>query len=166
MPVFPGRYAAHTEDSFVVFLIGISIHRPLMFWRWFPHFSAMVPMLQELARSPHKGMLASKTYFTPWTFLVVQYWRSFDDLEAFARNPDDPHLPAWKRFNQQVGRSTIVGVFHETYLVAAGQYEAVYVNMPRFGFASAVAHVPATGRHLTARRRLGGENEPAVASDD
>ena len=30
---------------------------------------------------------------------LVQYWRSYEDLERFARNPDDPHLPAWRRFN-------------------------------------------------------------------
>jgi hypothetical protein len=62
-----------------------------------------------------------------------------------------------------VGKSGVVGVFHETYQVQPGQHEAVYVNMPRFGLANAFAHVPAVGRRATARRRLGGENEPAVA---
>jgi len=160
--VFPGRYAAHTDDPFVVFLIGVSINRPLAVHRWFPVFAAMPPMLRELATHPDKGMLGSRVYLSGTVILIVQHWRSFEHLEGFARNPDDPHLSAWKRFNREIGKSDVVGVYHETYLVQAGQYEAVYVNMPRFGLAKAVEHVPATGDKTTARRRLGGQNEPAV----
>jgi|GEM_PF-6486859 len=53
--------------------------------------------------------------------------------------------------------------FDETYKVQAGQYEAIYGNMPLFGLAAATQHQPISmGRYQTARRRLGGENEPAV----
>ena len=56
-----------------------------------------------------------------------------------------------------------VGIYHETYKVQAGQYEAIYGNMPLFGLAAATQHQPISmGRYQTARRRLGGENEPAV----
>jgi hypothetical protein len=164
--VFPGRYAAHTDQPFVVFLIGMSVNKVLAVRQWIPVLMAMGPMMEELNRHPEKGMLSSRVFFSPPALMLVQYWKSFEYLEAFARNPDDPHLPAWRRFNQMVGRSEIVGVYHETYLVQAGQYEAVYVNMPRFGLANAMEHVPATGQRATARRRLGGENEPAVPSAD
>lgn len=165
--VFPGRFAAHSADPFVVFLIGIRVNRPLAVRRWFPPLAAMLPMLRELTQQHNKGLLASKAYLSwPSTFLIVQYWRSFEHLEAFAHNPDDLHLPAWKRFNQRVGKSEVVGVYHETYLVRPGQYEAVYVNMPRFGLAQAASHIPAVGTHATARRRLGGENDPAVAANE
>jgi hypothetical protein len=66
--------------------------------------------------------------------------------------------------NKAIGSDGSVGIWHETYLVGAGKYEAVYGNMPVFGLAAATNHVPAVGRRETARRRLGGENEPAVAS--
>ncbi len=36
--------------------------------------------------------------------------------------------------------------------------------MPIFGLAAATKHMTAVGRRETARRRLGGESEPAVAS--
>lgn len=160
--IFPGRYAAHTDESFVVFLIGFSINKPLAVHRWFPVFAAMPPMIRELATHPDKGMLGSRVYLSWPVVLVVQHWRSFEHLEIFARNADDTHLAAWTRFNKQIGKSDVVGIYHETYLVQAGQYEAVYVNMPRFGLAKAADHVPATGSRLTARRRLGGQNEPAV----
>jgi hypothetical protein len=161
--VFPGRYTVHTEEPFVVFLIGMSINKPLAVRKWLPVLSAMPTMIAELYAHPERGMLANRTYISWPALLLVQYWRSFEHLEAFARNPNDLHLPAWRRFNQAVGKSGVVGVFHETYQVQPGQHEAVYVNMPRFGLANAFAHVPAVGRRATARRRLGGENEPAVA---
>jgi hypothetical protein len=98
------------------------------------------------------------------TIVSVQYWRSTEDLEHFARNPADPHLGAWRRFNQAVGADGTVGIFHETYRVRAGEYECVYGNMPRFGLAAVGEHVPAVGRRETMRRRLGGESEPAVTA--
>jgi hypothetical protein len=161
--IFPGRFSAHTEESFVVFLIGMQINKPFAVHKWLPVANAMGPMVSELYTHPEKGMLSSRTYLSWPTILLVQYWRTFEQLEHFARNPNDPHLPAWQSFYREVGKSDVVGVFHETYLVQAGQYEAVYVNMPRFGLALASDHIPATGKRATARRRLGGENEPAVA---
>jgi hypothetical protein len=64
----------------------------------------------------------------------VQYWRSFEQLEEFARNPSLTHLEAWKRFNRADGS---VGIWHETYAIQAGQYESVYGNMPKMGLALA-----------------------------
>ncbi|MEZ4670983.1 MAG: DUF4188 domain-containing protein [Anaerolineae bacterium] len=161
-PIMAGRYTAQIEGSFVVFIIGMRINRLLAFRKWLPVASAMPPMMETLYNYPEKGFLGGYTSLF-WPGIVqVQYWRSFDDLEHFARNPSDPHLPAWKRFNQAVGADGTVGIFHETYLVEAGRYEAVYGNMPVFGLAAASQHVPAVGRRETARRRLGGENEPAL----
>lgn len=162
MPVFPGRYTAQTDDPFVVFLIGMRINKLLAVRKWLPVANEMGPMIAELMRHPEKGMMHSE-YFLGWrSIMLVQYWRSFDHLEAFARNADDPHLPAWQRFNKAVGKDGTVGIYHETYLVKAGQYEAVYGNMPLFGLAAATQHIPAVGKRETARRRLGGENEPAL----
>jgi hypothetical protein len=121
-------------------------------------------MLKTLYQHPEKGFLGAQTFIYRRGVGVVQYWRSFDDLERFARSKDDPHLAAWQRFNKAIGGDGSVGIWHETYLVEAGQYEALYGNMPRFGLANASEHVPATGSRETARRRLGGQNEPAVAT--
>lgn len=85
------------------------------------------------------------------------------DLEKFARTPSEPHPAAWQAFNNSVGIDGSVGIWHETYMVDAGKFEAVY---PKFGLGAATEHVPAIGRKETARRRLGGENEPAIASPE
>jgi hypothetical protein len=161
--VIPGRFTAHIDEPFVVFVIGMRVNRPLQVRKWFSTFRAMIPMLRELQENPQKGFLGAEQFFYWPGAMLVQYWRSFEDLERFARDPDDPHFPAWRRFNKTVGTDGSVGIWHETYAVEAGQYEVIYNNMPRFGLAKATEHVPAKGRLETARRRMRrGENEPAV----
>jgi len=162
--VFPGRYTAQTDEPFVVFMIGMRINKILAFNKWVPTASAMGPMLQSLFTHPEKGFLGAEPMLYWRGICVLQYWRSFEDLERFARHPSDPHLAAWKKFNQSVGADGSVGIWHETYKVEAGAHESVYGNMPAFGLAKAMNHVPAIGKRETARRRMGGENEPAVPS--
>jgi hypothetical protein len=166
--VVNGRYTAQITDPFVVFLIGMRVNRMSSFRKWMPVVQAMPGMLKVLYTHPEKGFLGGESFFRlfPVTTLLLTYWRSFEDLERFARSADDPHLPAWKRFNQSIGVDGTVGIWHETYMVQPGQYEALYANMPVFGLAKATTHVPAIGRRETARRRLGGQNDPAVPTPD
>jgi len=92
--------------------------------------------------------------------MLVQYWRSFEHLEAYARNRDNAHWPAWVAFNKHVGSNGDVGIWHETYLVPAGSYECVYNNMPPTGLGAATSLVPAAGRKATAASRAGVRDEP------
>ncbi len=165
--VVNGRYTARIDEPFVVFIIGMRINSIFAVRKWLPTFRAMGPMLRELYKHPEKGFLGGEFFFYGRGPALLQYWRSFEDLEQFARNPDDPHLPAWQRFNQTVGKDGSVGIFHETFIVERGNYEAIYSNMPVFGLAKATEHVRAVGGRETARRRLmRGENEPAVPSPE
>lgn len=157
--VMNGRFTARTDEPFAVFIIGMRINKFLAFKQWIPKVRAMGPMLRELHRHPEKGFLGAEFFFQLRGPMLVQYWRSFEDLERFAKNPEDPHLPAWRRFNQTVGSDGSVGVWHETYIVEPGNYEAIYVNIPPFGLAKVTEHVPAVGRRETARRRLMRETE-------
>ena len=160
--VLPGRFTAQTDEPFVVFVIGMRVNKFFAFRKWIATAMAMGPMIRTLYQHPEKGFLGAQTFFSWRVVVTVQYWRSFEDLEKFARDKDDPHLGAWRKFNKSIGSDGSVGIFHETYLVDAGKYEAVYGNMPVFGLAAATRHVPAVGKRETARRRLGGESEPAV----
>jgi hypothetical protein len=152
----PGRFTAHRDEPFVVFLIGMRVNRFWQFTKWMPVASAMPKMMQVLQSQPDKGMLGSETFVRVWPLdiVMVSYWRSFDDLEHFARSKDDPHLSAWQDFQRSVGADGTVGIWHETYLVEPGSYECVYANMPVFGLAAATSHVPAVNQRATARRRL------------
>jgi hypothetical protein len=116
--VLDGRFTARIDEPFVVFLIGMRINRFFAFGKWVPVARAMGPMLRELYEHPEKGFLGAE-FFLYWRGpALLQYWRSFEDLERFARNPDDPHLPAWRRFNRTVGADGSVGIWHETYIVS------------------------------------------------
>jgi len=121
--VVPGRFTAKMDDPFVVFVIGMSINNLLAVWKWLPTMRAMPPMLKELYQHPEKGFLGAEFFFHGRGPVTLQYWRSFEDLERFARNPDDPHLPAWQRFNSTGGKDGSVGIFHETFIVERGNYE-------------------------------------------
>ena len=94
----------------------------------------------------------------------MQYWRSFEDLERFARDPGARHLAAWRSYNQHVRGSGDVGIWHETYRVREGEYEAVYGNMPLVGLARVAEHIP-VGSTSIAARRIGARpaDEPPVA---
>ncbi|MGH7859705.1 MAG: monooxygenase family protein [Candidatus Binatia bacterium] len=74
---------------------------------------------------------------------------------SYARSKDHAHLPAWASFYKRVGASRgDVGIWHETYRIGPGRYEAVYGNMPPFGLGAVGRLVPATDRRDTSRGRL------------
>lgn len=163
--VFPGRFTANIEGDFVVFLIGMRVNKLFQVHKWLPTASSMPPMLMELYRQPELGFLGAEQWFNLRGTMLVQYWRSFEQLEAYARAREASHLPAWQRFRKQVGDDGSVGIWHETYLVRDGQYEVVYGNMPLMGLARVSQHLPATGRWRSAKSRLGQTESTPVAAE-
>lgn len=148
------RVCAAIEGEFVVFLIGMRINRPWKFWQWWPVVAAMPRMLIELARQPELGMLHARSHFGFPNIMMVQYWRSYAALEAYARDRNAAHLPAWKAFNQAVGSNGDVGIWHETYVMAPGRSETIYSNMPPFGLGAAAGIVDAVGARQSSRGRI------------
>jgi hypothetical protein len=153
-----GQFSARIEGDFVVFLIGMRINKPWKVRTWWPVFIGMPRMLKELkAAGPSTGFLGH----TPLSLtLMAQYWRTFEQLEAYARSRDHKHWPAWVAFNKRIKNAREdVGIWHETYKVRSGEYESVYSGMPPFGLAAAAELVP-LGReregNSTARERLAG----------
>jgi hypothetical protein len=162
--VHQGRYTAEPDGDFVVFLIGMRINKPFRVRQWLPVFAAMRPMVVELREHPERGLLHAQFAFIGACPAVVQYWRSFEALDRFARDADDLHLPAWKRWNQLVRASGDVGIWHETYRVRAGECETIYGNMPRFGLAAAFGHQPVGSTGQSAAKRIGAraDDDPAL----
>ncbi|MBA5689229.1 DUF4188 domain-containing protein [Rugamonas apoptosis] len=148
------RLTATIDGDFVVFLIGMRLNQPWKVHKWWPVAAAMPGMISELRRQPELGLLHAEMWFSR-TLIMVQYWRSMDQLMAYATSKEAAHLPAWKAFNQSVGTDGTVGIWHETFAVAAGAYESVYVNMPAFGLGRAGSLEAATGRKQSAANRLG-----------
>ena len=148
------RLTATFGGEFVIFLIGMRVNEPWMIHKWLPVVRAMPRMLKELYRRPDLGFVHAEMWFSRTT-IMVQYWRSMDQLLAYAANQEAEHLPAWRSFNRAVGTGGTVGIWHETYAASAGTYENVYVNMPLFGLGKAGIAEPATGGKKSAGDRLG-----------
>lgn len=162
--IHKGRYSAQIEGEFVVFIIGMRINRLWAIHKWLPVLKSMGPMIKELYMNPETGFLSTE-YFISWRGVtLLQYWRSYDELEKYARG--GLHLEAWKKFNRSIGTDGTVGIYHETYKAQSGSFETIYANMPTFGLAKASEHVPSTGKMETSRRRMGGENDPAVKAPE
>ncbi len=147
------RLTATLDGKFVVFLIGMRINKPLQIHKWLPVAAAMPKMLSELYQHRELGFLHAETWFSR-TIIVVQYWRSLEQLLAYATQKNAQHLPAWKAFNQRIGTDGAVGIWHETYGVSPGSYENVYVNMPPFGLGKVGALQTATADRQSAADRL------------
>lgn len=148
-----GRWTAEIEGDFVVFLIGARINRKRDLLKAFMDYGgrkSMGHMLKHLMEHPEKGLLGYETF----GLVNVQYWRSFEHLEAFARDPD-PHYDVWRNYWRRVGKDTRSGIWHETFLVRDGEYECVYGNMPPYGLGKATKLVP-VAESVMARGRLKG----------
>ena len=149
------RMAAQIEGDFVVFLIGMRINKLWKITKWLPPFLAMPRMIKELEKLPSEdtGFLGHNGIGST----TIQYWRSFDHLEAYARAQENKHFPAWTAFNKRMKNARgDVGIWHETYLVKSGQYEAIYSGMPEYGLGRVSKLVPATGNRNEARQRMAG----------
>jgi hypothetical protein len=145
------RMLAEIDGDFVVFLIGARFSKLQLMQSLLDLGGrrGMKHMLDYLVARPEKGLLGYQMGLPT----IVQYWRSFDHLEAFARDEGDPHLAAWRNYWRRVGSSDRTGIWHETYLVRAGEYEAIYGNMPPFGLGKAGRLVPMSDSS-SARARL------------
>jgi hypothetical protein len=160
------RVTVANEQELVVFLIRMCINQPWKLHQWVPVVRAMGHMLQELYTHPEIGFLGAESVLTFPTTRMVQYWRSFEDLAVYAGDRNATHLPAWREFNRRIGSGGDVGIWHETYRIPAGNYEAIYNNMPPFGLGKAFPLIPATGRRESARARIAAKqqapNDPSL----
>lgn len=152
-----GRHTAGFDGDLVVFLIGARVHRLWKVRQWLPVAKAMTAMQREIAAHPEIGCLHIQN-FGAVNGVSVQYWRSFQHLEEFARSNKWSHLEAWREFNRLIRDSGDLGIWHETYMVPAGAFEAMYGNMPTMGLAAAGSMIP-IGAGSTAARRAGVDNE-------
>jgi Monooxygenase af470-like len=148
-----GRHMAEIDGDFVVFLIGgrFSLRHPIRTFRDLGgRRGGMRAMLDHLVAHPEKGLLG----YTMGLPVIVQYWRSFEHLENFARDQSDLHAKTWREYyRRQAAHGEGAGIWHETFQVRAGEYEAIYNNMPPFGLGKAGRLVP-LAESSTARLRI------------
>ena len=133
------RHRAEIEGDFVVHLTAMQIRKPWMVHKWLPVVVGMRRMLHELSTSPQSGLLGFEDAFIRG-FGVVQYWRSQEQLDRFARAA--MHKRAWRNWNERIRHTDAVGIWHETYRVRAGEHQSIYINTPVHGLAAAARQHP------------------------
>jgi hypothetical protein len=84
---------------------------------------------------------------------VLQYWRSFDDLEAWSRRP--PHSEWWRAAVERMRARADFGIYHETFLVPRDRIESIYLNCPPTGLSAFGELGEPVGPRTTGRGRLG-----------
>jgi len=157
--VDPQRRTVLRDEGFVVFLIGARINKWWMLPVIWAVSSAMARMMRRLVADSNSGLLSAESY-AGRTTLMVQYWRSLDDLHRFSREKSEAHVPAWRRWIQDWGHGAM-GIWHETYVIEPGKYECVYHHMPAFGLGKVGPLIPAEGPLKTASGRLAAGAKPA-----
>lgn len=159
--VRPERLTARLDDEVIVFLIGMRVNSLWKIWRWLPVALAMQRMLRELQAREDSPLLAVQGNSPS---VIVQYWRSFDELIAYASDRDGEHYPAWADFNRKLKKAGDVGIWHETYAVSPDRVESVYHHMPPTGLGRFAPLEPARGHLKSARDRMGSAR-PARRAD-
>lgn len=153
--IVQGRHTARVPgDGVVVFLIGARVNRLRSLPKFGRVLNSMGTMLGELAADPDHGLLHSEQFRRGRTVLLVQYWRSHEDLQAFATQKGGTHVAAWQEFNRLARESDGAGVYHETYVVQPGQAEAIYSNVPSMLLGAALGTQPVGPRTERAGDRL------------
>lgn len=135
-PIEPGTLNAEPDHDFVLFLIGMRIHRLWKVNRWWPVFGAMSKLMHKLGEDPQLGLLSSHGSRQGRSIYLIQYWESEEKLMEFSRSPD--HRAYWKWYHTALSSRGDIGIWHESYRVQAGSYDGCYLDMPVFGLADAV----------------------------
>ena len=157
------KLTAQIQGEPVLFMTGMRINSWWRLREWITVMSAATAMIRDLDAKPELGLLSQRTWLGQ-TIVIVQYWRSYEDLERYARNKSERHLPAWVHYAKRLLGAANVGIWHETYRITPGNYETIYVNMPSFGLAKATTAVAITGPLSTARARMAKDVEREAAA--
>ena len=146
----------------VVIYLGMQVYSLRGLW-------AMIRLLLQIRRARKAGpdgLLAHEDFaFAQFPLHVAfrQYWRDYDSLEAWTRQP--PHGTWWRAF---LADTEGTGFWHETHSIRGG-IEAVYDDMrPVPGLGTFAPVVPARGPMFSSRSRLRGEasRSPAVVAEE
>jgi hypothetical protein len=133
--------------------LGIQV-KSLSAWLFARRLRAAIVTDARSAAGQESGLLNSESFAFGLThFGVLQYWRSFDDLEAWARKP--PHSEWWREAVERMRRQQDLGIYHETFLVRGTDLESISLNCTPAGLARFGRLDQPVGPLTTSRGRLG-----------
>jgi hypothetical protein len=124
--VEPYRFSADLtkleHDSFLIIKLGFYWHT----WRGMWDFWRYTRLIAKSTSGASEWGLYETEYFLydAKHAGLIQYWRSFDDLEAWAcKNPE--HTRWWKEVESE-NKWRHLSIYHEVYLIDRSQVETVY----------------------------------------
>jgi hypothetical protein len=86
-------------------------------------------------------------------FGMLQYWESFEALEAWSRRP--PHSEWWRGAVERMRTRGDFGIYHETFLVPRSHVETIYLDCRPTGLGAFGTLGEPVGPMTTGRGRLG-----------
>jgi hypothetical protein len=117
-------------------------------------------MIRELEGDPERfGFYGASPYVSSNQsvdgVVSIQYWRSQEDLNAYAKSGLQKHFPNMIWTAESMKASAQIGIWHESFTVRAGEYEGIYINCPQLLLGKVGKLVRATGKYRSAKGRLG-----------
>jgi hypothetical protein len=150
------RVVARTPESVAelcLVRLGIQV-KGLSAWLFARRLRAAIAADARRAMAEGAGLLNSESFSIAIDhFGVLQYWRSFDDLDAWSRRP--PHSEWWRSAVERMRLRKDFGVYHETFLVRPSDIESIYLDCHPAGLAAFGVLGEPVGPMTTSRGRLG-----------
>ncbi len=133
--------------------LGIQVKRPAA-WLYARRLRSAIAADARRAIAAGSGLLNSESYTIALNhFGVLQYWRSFDDLETWAHRL--PHSEWWRAAVERMRLKRDIGIYHETFLVRAADIESISMNCHPAGLETFGLRSQPVGPDTTSRGRLG-----------
>jgi hypothetical protein len=133
--------------------LGIQVKSPAA-WLFARRLRSAIAADSRRAIVAGTGLLNSEFYSIATNhFGVLQYWRSFDDLETWAHRP--PHSEWWRIAVERMRLKRDIGIYHETFLVRAADIESISMNCRPVGLETFGILGEPVGPKTTSRGRLG-----------
>ena len=129
MPLILGNAsAAEGDQNHVLFLIGLEFDSLWRVGDWLPVAKAGSSMFKELDANADVGLIGRDTCLGQTTILI-EYWRSLEDLQAYALDDKAGDFPAWRDFQKTTDAADSVRVWHEAYEVKQGEYTELELDL-------------------------------------
>ncbi len=142
-----------SSPELCVIRLGFQVRR----WTALPYVRTLAKAIDRAAGeaiSANVGLYRSERFaFGLRHFGVLQYWRSFDDLEQWSRRP--PHSEWWRGAVERMRTKADFGVYHETFVVPRTSVETIYLNCEPVGLSAFGVLGDPVGPMTTSRDRLG-----------
>jgi hypothetical protein len=130
------------------------VARSLRAWPFAVRIGRSIERSAKEAAESGAGLLSNEWFPLGWGhFGVLQYWSSFDALDAWSHRP--PHSEWWREALERMRKRGDFGIYHETFVVPRAGVESIYLNSPKIGLRKFGVEGEAVGSSTTSRDRLG-----------